>query len=375
MIVKNIKVEIKMMFFELLSFLNKIVPKKQRVFIYGGGRLYDNNEAMFDYLLNYTVVSVVCVAKKHRYFKLRDKVAIVNNDFFTVLYYYLTSKVIIASFFHSIRFKPANNQFSIQMWHGSAVKRFDLHDEYRNGQYYSVIFCASPFFSKMYRKAFGITDDKLVFLGNPRNDYLFVPTTGSIKTASKNIIWMPTYRQGLGRDDSSNIIPVINKNNISIIDDLLKGLDMMLFIKPHPMQSKKLDILLSGIDNIKVLTDDQLRDANIPLYSFLGAMDALLTDYSSVFFDYLLLDRKIGFVIDDIDEYSQKRGFAFENLFELMPGDKIYNINELLTFIKNLNIDNEDAYKEKRREILELTNSNLGQDNCKKCYDLIKMHL
>ena len=60
----------------------------------------------------------------------------------------------------------------------------------------------------------------------------------------------------------------------------------------------------------------------------LGSSDALITDYSSVYFDYLLLDKPIGFTVDDMELYIKDRGFIFNNPEEYMPGKRyIMNMN------------------------------------------------
>ena len=55
------------------------------------------------------------------------------------------------------------------------------------------------------------------------------------------------------------------------------------------------------------------------MYVLLRNADALITDYSSAYFDYMLLNRPIAFTVEDIEEYRKKRGFVFDNPFEYMP--------------------------------------------------------
>ena len=87
---------------------------------------------------------------------------------------------------------------------------------------------------------------------------------------------------------------------------------------------------------------------NIQLYSLLGSVDILLTDFSSIYIDYLLLNRPIGFVAADFYEYSNSRGFVFDNPNDYMPGAKISSLKELKTFLHSTLILNQDPYLKNR---------------------------
>ena len=72
-----------------------------------------------------------------------------------------------------------------------------------------------------------------------------------------------------------------------------------------------------------------LEKEKLQLYELIGISDALISDYSSVAVDYLLLDRPLGYVLADYEIYREKRGFVFEDPLEYMPGEKIYNACDL----------------------------------------------
>ena len=82
----------------------------------------------------------------------------------------------------------------------------------------------------------------------------------------------------------------------------------------------------------------------------IGISDGLLSDYSSVAVDYLLLDRPLGYVLADYDMYKEKRGFVFENPYDYMPGYKISNYGDVLSFIEDV-IEGNDRYAKERREL------------------------
>ena len=80
-----------------------------------------------------------------------------------------------------------------------------------------------------------------------------------------------------------------------------------------------------------------LGKSGVKLYEILSDTDALITDYSSIYYDYLLLDKPIGVTLDDFEEYTKKNGFPFENVLDILKGEYIYNKNDLIKFIKNVN--------------------------------------
>ena len=109
--------------------------------------------------------------------------------------------------------------------------------------------------------------------------------------------------------------------------------------------------------SIIFIDDSDLEKLNVQLYNILQYTDALLTDYSSVAVDYLLLDKPLGFTLDDYEEYDKLRGFVFDNALEYMPGHHIYNIEDLQRFISDIS-ENKDLFKGRREMVMpEMHNS------------------
>ena len=81
--------------------------------------------------------------------------------------------------------------------------------------------------------------------------------------------------------------------------------------------------------------------------------DALITDYSSVYFDYLLLDKPIGFVVDDLDDYRQNRGFLLEPVGRWMPGTRIEALKDLKEFARSV-AQGDDLHREDRQDLVTM---------------------
>ena len=104
------------------------------------------------------------------------------------------------------------------------------------------------------------------------------------------------------------------------------------------------------LSHIHLMTNDDLEDMDVQLYEIINHFDALLTDYSSVSFDYLCLDRPIGYTLDDFEEYRKLRGFPMDNPLDYMPGHHIYTYDDLTQFIVGI-ADGKDEYAAERERV------------------------
>jgi CDP-glycerol glycerophosphotransferase (TagB/SpsB family) len=77
----------------------------------------------------------------------------------------------------------------------------------------------------------------------------------------------------------------------------------------------------------------------------------LITDYSSIYVDLLLLNKPIGFFISDFEKYKESRGFTFKKPLDYMPGEIIFNMKDLITFINKTFVLKIDNFTEKRIDI------------------------
>ena len=91
------------------------------------------------------------------------------------------------------------------------------------------------------------------------------------------------------------------------------------------------------------------------LYVLLANTDALITDFSSVYFDYLLTNKPIGFAVDDMISYGKNRGYTVDDPIKIMPGMHIQTVDELIDFVDSV-IKGNDDYLECRNNINKLFN-------------------
>lgn len=159
---------------------------------------------------------------------------------------------------------------------------------------------------------------------------------------------MTTFRKNIFSDEfngrfENGYLSFLSYKQFKSLDSFLENHEMNLFIKLHPMDSLNNDESLLLINrhckNIRIATNNNgmLKDN---MYVILPSSYALITDYSSIYFDYLLLEKPIGLINYDKEEYKQNRGFIGE-VASQMDGFIINNYGTLCDFISSLTDENE----------------------------------
>ena len=278
--------------------------------------------------------------------------------------------------------KIFDKQFIFYLKHGTCMKSRLKHCREDEKNESDACLSLSSFFTPYdVLELGGITEEKFVVTGYPRNDYLFedkdyISVMYPDKKYSKTILWMPTFRVADNSDrvDSSFEfpleIPCLYKEEECIkLNEVLKAKNILLILKPHPAQ-KLTAIKKLNLSNFVVLYNDELREKNIQLYQFIGSTDALVTDYSSIYYDYLLTEKIIGLTIDDFEEYSKDTGFVFDNVFDYVVGEHILNCDDFISFVKNVALD-QDILKEKRAQVSELLITHKDDQSAKRVYEFL----
>ena len=348
------------------------VKKKKRISVYGYEQLNDNTRSLIEFIImnkKYNCYEIILVSKENPIKSSRIKH--IDNKVLGLLFLFRSKYVFHAQGMGKATFKSFYGQKIINIWHGTPLKSIGNNIKSDKSNTYKVYddFCVVPsnFFKEIYMKSFGYKKNQLLVAGNPRNDYLYLKEDLhkklNINNTNQILLFMPTFRKSNNNqyNDSSIDFPIFREDNIAILNNKLKELKQLLIFKPHPYQMKS-EIFNHSYSNIKVISDSQLDEIDLRLYSLIGSCDALITDYSSVFFDFLLLDKPIGFTIEDIEEYKLKRGFSIENPEALMAGKKIINENDFSCFLEDVSTKN-DIYAEKRRKINNVVNEYRGKQN------------
>jgi CDP-glycerol glycerophosphotransferase (TagB/SpsB family) len=339
------------------------------IFFESEGDFCDNARALFDYMLTngysnkyklvWNVKNPVCYKKyfsKNVIFVSRTQKNIVSLLKF--IYYKNSAKIFFFTHPYWL-LKRKKGQTVVNLWHGFGYK---VAKSDKNTFDYAISIGA--FHSKLLTKTFSCDIEHILPLGFPRNDILMgnnhkdIHDLFDLNKDSKIILWMPTFRKAINKNMSDDVIfnetglPVINTvADLKLLDSILSKNNCILILKLHHLQDDSAIKILNS-KNIVMLTDNDLNRKEIQLYEFIKESDALISDYSSVAIDYLLLNKQIGFTLDDFLQYSDKRGFEFENPKEFMPGEHIYTVEDMERYILNIAKGN-DEFTIKREEIKE----------------------
>lgn len=334
----------------IISFILRQIPRSKNILVFSSFPDYtDNAYAMCKYLNESRKGKYNCIwlysdkssVKKFPNIKGYYKYSIKAFYYFARARYVFNTHGIFS--FINLR----ENDKIVNLWHGMPLKVIGCMDSKNGGKNptkANYLIATSDFFKDlMYRSFENVSIDNVLVAGQPRNDLLFENTDffKNIGIDCKNYInigiWLPTYRQSIIGDIRKD--GIFNENGISFISmEDLKRLDRhlhetssLLIVKLHPMDALQ-NVDFGSFKNLIIIKPIDFKEQ---LYPLLGACDYLLTDYSSVWIDYCILKRPIGFVMNDINEYKNSRGLTIENLDEKLPGVIIDTYEKLTDFITN----------------------------------------
>ncbi len=369
---------------KIITVANKILSKKSNeIVFYGRSKFESNHHALIQYMIRngynekYKIYLVVSNENDLKHYNNINNVYPVPG-MFSGAWHTLTAKTVFHCYgMGKMRCKVPDKQTVFDIWHGTALKSLGKYDEsYCKSSTY--ILAASDFAKEYFKECFGYKENQFYIGGYPRCDLLFedidvLSKFGIVKNSySKIVLYMPTFRKAaqFGYDDSDREFPLFTKDLLVGFNKYLDLKKIMFIIKPHPAQDNIPLLNELSLSNIKVIKNNELLNKKILLYSLVSGADILLTDYSSIYFDFLLTQKPIGFVIDDINEYSGHRGFVVDNPLDYMPGEKIQNVEELKSFIDGILVGKDD-WKEERKRINDLVNADQSGGFCKKILDFV----
>ncbi|MFD1706493.1 CDP-glycerol glycerophosphotransferase family protein [Siminovitchia sediminis] len=270
-------------------------------------------------------------------------------DWIRSIYHLATSRHIFIDnyfgFLAAVRFKP--NVKCIQLWHAAgAIKQFGLKDpsnQYRSPQanerfrrvysQFDHVVVGGEKMAEIFRESFGITDSQILRTGIPRTDFFYneeamrnaanaLQSKYPIIQRKKVILYAPTYRE--------------NEFNVSSlpldIDEMYQALqdEYVLLLRLHPA----VHFDFSNTYPDFVFDVSQHADVN----ELLVVTDLLISDYSSIPFEFSLLERPMVFFAYDLQDYARSRGF-WEPYEQLVPGPIVQTTEELIQTIQRAEFD------------------------------------
>ena len=363
----------------IFSLINKIYPKSNNKIVFvSSPDLTDNSFALFKFLIennsdsyNYTWLIDTPDIKLYR-LMIQKNISILDKNLNNIklldkksikgMLIYVQSKYIFFTHGFYTGMSVPRSQVRMNLWHGMPLKSIgylNSHGDDTSIPKSTFTLATSETFQDIMANVFALKKEKVLLSGQPRCDMLMQKSNslgllGIKKQLYKKIIfWAPTYRHAMNHEikDGSftSHLPILKEGELQLLNKYLISIDTFMLVKLHPM-----DILntyqFEQFSNLKVIKDRILLEKGCQLYSLLSEVDILITDYSSIYIDFLLLDRPIIFAMDDFESYRETRDFVFSKPLDYMPGSIVDDMKSLIAVIDDIIISKNDIYLEKRKK-------------------------
>lgn len=327
-----------------LKLFIRVNPRKILFMSFGGKSFSDSPQKMYDYLKKHNderLELVWAFENPERIKEISDheKVKVDTVKFYLTA---LSAKAWVtnSSIERGLKFKNKKT-FYFDTWHGTPIKKMGS-DILENKSFSSKggfeqvdgFVVQSNYEANVFSRVFNIEQKKMLKFGLPRNDELVNEQTNREKTrkkfnllsTDKVILYAPTFRE-------------FNHNSIHQITSDAEIL-MKSLAKKLPTNYKILVRAHYEVDIIKGSLKNSDRLINVSSYAnindLIDASDMLISDYSSVIFDYALTQKPIFVFSYDFDEYSEKRGLYFDIEKQLLAARNVNDLSQLI--LKNENV-------------------------------------
>lgn len=351
-------------------YFSMLIPKKKNKMVFGawfGNKYADNTKYLYKYVVEECkdIDAVWLTENKDVYKELYSKgypVKMSNtwSSIWTVMRakycFTVTGRRDLGKYDSNFM----GNTYHIDLWHGVPLKKIMYDDEFASkGKFHDTVadfleylplrkyyvVSTSDVISKIYESAFRQEQRNILQFGQSRNDYFYIKHSNPYKekyNQKKIILYMPTHRnEGKTKININEIL------DLEAIDKMCAENNSLLLIKKHfyhkddsPMDKK--------YENIIDITSENCESQEL-----LDAADILITDYSSCYIDFLLLNRPIIFYNYDMEEYQSKDRKLYFEYNEVTPGAKCSNAKELYDELVAV-LDGNDKYSTDRRKVCDL---------------------
>jgi CDP-glycerol glycerophosphotransferase (TagB/SpsB family) len=330
-----------------------LIPKRKKLFLFSswnGKKFLDNPKYIFKYCIEHEKdIQCLWVSRdRHLAKRMRqDGYPVVNLFSARGIWLQLRAEVVIFS--HSVEWEFYAPVISyktkrIQTWHGMPIKRIGYDDKYGvslkrkkiidfvypyRADRLSMVLAASQSDKKCYISGFCVSEDIVKITGYPRNDAMFdgkdIDTTGG----PTRIIYMPTLRGAVG-----SAFGLLNRSilDIDVLDAFLKKYNASLWIRLHPAQRIN-DEDLERINKSKCI---YYSSSENDVYEELAKFDVLITDFSGVYFDFLITGRPIIMAPLLMGDYLSNDRELYYEYEELCLGDPARDWSEIMERLREV---------------------------------------
>jgi len=349
-----------------LETLVRLLPRDKNTWVFGawfGLRFADNSKYLFLHVLRRDAhVTAIWLARSPQARSgVREAGGTAVHPFSPAgIYYQLRAGVVVISVsLDDVGWLWTAGARIVQLWHGTPLKRIGRDDDRfdrppasgmrwiwwlrnwflrREWADYWLFPAPAPEVADVLGGAFEIPPDRMPVLGYPRNDILLdsqalldarVEVNRALGLPPDDgrplVLYLPTHRQE-GRSDGP-LLP-FGPGSLETVRDLLESQDAIFVFRKHFYHSQT-----SGSPSSNRFFDVSRSDIDTQL--LLGVASVLVTDISSCFFDYLLLDRPIVFLTADLEEFTRTERGLYYPVESVMPGRRVESLTAFTEGIRS----------------------------------------
>lgn len=372
----------------VLRFLSYLMPRSKNVWVFGHPTKFDgNSKYFFLFLQNSKVGGVGAVralwvsrneklvaqlrAKGYKAFLLyslagiwvclRAKFHFVDTSL-EALNYWLAGGAKVINLFHALPIKKMEQDVmkgdstEVTLFHSKGFVKFLMRFLFP-WRFVKPAFVpsSSPLYTDVFSSMFRLSKERIEDTGIPRNDVLFSDIPGAELGLDENafqkvqeerthgkkiVLYAPTFRD---TGDAHSFLE--EKEALQKLDALMQNSNALFLVKIHPFM--KIKIPEGEYRNIL------FANPNTDSYPLLKLADVLVTDYSSIFVDFLLLNRPEIFFAYDLEKYMTKDRELYFDYNDFTPGPKARTLDELLQALQET-LQGKDDFQNKREQQLKL---------------------
>ena len=338
-----------------LWILELLLPRDKNIFVFStlySQRYTGNTRALFEYILKFDSTKIIYwVTENNSLYNnlLNNNIPVVKKYSIKSWFIHLQAGYAFDTHVGDLNNYALNGAKRIRLWHGMPLKKIGNDDllninknfiiRYLKNINYSYIknadftISSSEFFIPFLSSAFLLNSNNILLTGIPRTDYFYINKIENIIIKIRNqflnskiILFMPTFRFSGSGGSVYNPFEGFHFNKEKF-SEFLKEENIVFLYKPH-FNDRKLSFELS-LDRFILLNDNDYDE----LYILLSNIDILITDYSSVYFDFLCLRKPIILNPFDYEDYIKNVRELYFNYNEL-KSIKAYNWDELFNIVK-----------------------------------------
>ena len=384
--------------------LGKIIPKSENMWIFGawyGNRYSDNTSYLFEYVIKEKkeVTAVWLSDKRDIISNLRSKgfKAFHKNSLLGFYYGCRATVTFVNCGYSDVNIYAIEKSLKVQLWHGIPLKKIKYDDKINENKHHNpfyngikstllfifpflndsfdLIISSSEEVTKRMASAFRADTNKIIETGYPRMDKILAPKEDQFNFINirqdwskfaKIVLYAPTHRkEGHG---GANLFDSMDFHQFN---EILSQNNVAMFIKMHYHHELNNNYLVNkSFSNIIYLEESDVPDIN----NILSFVDVLITDYSGVLLDYLILDKPIIPTSFDLEDYIKTDRELYEDYSETVLGTNCNNWDQVQNRLQDIFLGN-DLSISFRKEMSTRYFKYSDTDNCKRIINAVTNRL